>query len=60
VHETRLWAYGTSLAMIALIALMLFLMASAHAAEPTYAGTAKIRAFLYGKLIPPILTNCYC
>jgi micrococcal nuclease len=35
-RETRLWAYGTSLAMIALMALMLFLMASAHAAEPTY------------------------
>jgi hypothetical protein len=28
-RETRLWAYGTSLVMIALMALMLFLMASA-------------------------------
>jgi hypothetical protein len=35
-RETRLWAYGTSLAMIALMALMLLFMTSAYAAEPTY------------------------
>jgi micrococcal nuclease len=36
VHETRLWAYSTSLTMIAMIALMLLLMTSAYAAELTY------------------------
>jgi endonuclease YncB( thermonuclease family) len=35
-RETRPWAYSTSLAMIALMALMLSLMASAYAAELTY------------------------
>jgi hypothetical protein len=37
-RETRLCAYGTSLSMIALTALMLLLMASAYAAELTTYG----------------------
>jgi micrococcal nuclease len=36
VHETKLWAYSTSLMMIALMAVMLLFMTSADAAELTY------------------------